>query len=83
MMNTEEIKKLLRNLVIELVIYGTLITVYFLVVLRLLGEPLTRLFGNNLTAYALISLGLILAQGVLLDLVTSFLLDRLRLGRLE
>lgn len=82
-MNTEEIKKLLRNLVIELVIYGTLITVYFLVVLRLLGEPLTRLFGNNLTAYALISLGLILAQGVLLDLVTSFLLDRLRLGRLE
>jgi hypothetical protein len=73
----------MRNFVIELVIYGILVIVYSLVVLRMLGDPLARLFGNNLITYALISLGLIIAQGVLLDLITSFLLDRLRLGRLE
>jgi hypothetical protein len=82
-MNKREIRTLMRNFVIELVIYGILVIVYSLVVLRLLGEPLARLFGSNLITYALISLGLIVAQGVLLDLITSFLLDRLRLGRLE
>ncbi len=82
-MNTRDTRRLMRNFVIELAIYGILVTVYSLVVLRLLGEPLARLFGGNLITYALISLGLIVTQGVLLDLITSFLLDRLRLGRLE
>ncbi len=74
---------LLRNLLIELVVYGILVIAYSVVVLRLLGKPLARLFDGNLIVYALISLGLIVAQGVLLDMITSFLLDRLRLGRLE
>ena len=76
-------RSLLRNFVIELTVYGVLVTAYVVVVLRLLGEPLARLFSSNLTAYALTGLILILVQGVLLDIVTSFLLDRLRLGRLE
>jgi len=74
---------LLRNFVIELIIYGTMVTAYSIVVLRLLGEPLSRLFDSNLGVYALVSLVLIVLQGVLLDAITSFLLDRLRLGRLE
>ena len=74
---------LLRNFVIELIIYGTMVTAYSIVVLRLLGEPLSRLFDSNLGVYALVSLVLIVVQGVLLDAITSFLLDRLRLGRLE
>ena len=74
---------LLRNFVIELTVYGVVATAYVVVVLRLLSEPLVRLFSSNLTAYALTGLILILVQGVLLDIVTSFLLDRLRLGRLE
>jgi hypothetical protein len=74
---------LLRNFVIELVIYGTMVTAYSIVVLRFLGEPLSRLFDSNLGVYALVSLVLIVVQGVLLDAITSFLLDRLRLGRLE
>ena len=82
-MNKREMRVLLRNFVVELMVYGVLVAAYSVVVLRLLGEPLARLFGSNLTTYALISLGLIVAQGVLLDLITSFLLDRLRLGRLE
>jgi hypothetical protein len=82
-MNKREMRVLLRNFVIELVVYGVLVAAYSTVVLRFMGEPLARLFNSNLTTYAVSSLGLILAQGVLLDIITSFLLDRLRLGRLE
>ncbi len=82
-MNKREMRVLLRNFLIELMVYGVLVSAYSVVVLRLLGEPLTELFGSNLTTYAFIGLGLIVAQGVLLDIITSFLLDRLRLGRLE
>lgn len=72
-----------RNFVVELMVYGVLVTAYSVVVLRLLGEPLARLFHSNLVTYALAALGLIVAQGVLPDVITSFLLDRLRLGRLK
>jgi hypothetical protein len=82
-MNKQRMRVQLRNFVVELMVYVILVAAYSVVVLQLLGEPLARLSGSNLTAYALISLGLIVAQGVLLDIVTSFLLDRLRLGRLE
>jgi len=82
-MNKQKTRIMLRNLLIELFVYGILVFAYSVVVLRLLGEPLARLFGNNLTTYAFISLALIVAQGVILDIITSFLLDRLRLGRLE
>ena len=82
-MKTTEVWKLVRNFAIELVVYAILIILYSVAVLRLLDEPLTRLFGSNLTAYAFISLGLILAQGVLLDLITSLLLDFLHLERIE
>ena len=82
-MNKREMRVLLRNFLVELIVYGFLVAAYSIVVLRLLGEPLARLFGSNLVTYALAALGLIVAQGVLLDVITSFLLDRLRLGRLE
>jgi hypothetical protein len=39
---------LLRNFVIELIVYAVLASAYSLVVLRLLSEPLARLFGSNL-----------------------------------
>ena len=82
-MESKKKRVLLRNLVIELLVYGALVVAYSVVVLRLLGEPLSRLFGSNLVIYALVSLALIVAQGILLDVITSFLLDQLRLGRLE
>jgi hypothetical protein len=74
---------LIRNFAIELIVYGVLVTIYFSLVLRLLNRPLTQLFANNLIAYGLIGLALTVVQAVLLDFVTSFLLDRLRLERLE
>lgn len=66
-------RRFIRTLAIELTIYGILLTVYFLLVLRFLGEPLTRLFDTNLPLYAVAGLGLITAQGVVLDGVTSLL----------
>jgi hypothetical protein len=82
-MNEQRIWMLVRNFVIELIVYSILVVAYFVVALRMLGEWLARLFHSNLVTYALISLGLIVAQGVLLDVITSFLLDRLNLSRLE
>jgi hypothetical protein len=81
-MKAKKIHILVRNFVIELIVYGVLVVTYSAIAFRLLGEPLARLFGSNLPAYALISLVLILTQGVILDLVTSFLLNRLHLERL-
>ena len=76
-------KKTLRNFVIELVVYGVLVFVYFIVVLRYLTEPLTELFNSQLTTYAILSLILIVAQAVVLEWVTSFLIERLGLERME
>lgn len=73
----------LRNFLIELVVYGLLVVGYFFIALRYLGEPLARLFQENLKYYAVASLILIVAQGVVLDFVVTFLLDFLGLDRLE
>ena len=82
-MKAKELRALIRNFAIELIVYGILIVLYAILALRLLGKPLTQLFGGNLIAYAFISLALIVAQAVLLDSFTSFLLDQLRLERME
>ena len=76
-------KKLLRNFVIELVVYGVLVVGYFLLVLQSLGEWLTNLYETNLRVYAVIAVVLIVVQGVLLEKVTTFLIERLGLERLE
>ena len=76
-------RELLRNFVIELVVYGVLIGIYFYIALRFLAEPLARLFENNLIVYAVIGLGLIVVQAVFLEFVTSLLFDFLGLHRLS
>jgi hypothetical protein len=73
---------LIRNLLVELFVYGILLVVYFFIALRYLSEPLTYLFENDLVVYALIGLGLIVVQAVFLEFVTSFLFDFLGLHRL-
>lgn len=74
---------LIRNFIIELVLYAVLVVIYFLVVLRWLGEPLVELFVQNPVVYAPVGLALILIQGVVLEAVTSFLISRLGMERLE
>jgi hypothetical protein len=77
------LKRMLRNFAIEIVIYGALVILYYFLALRLLSSPLEHLFREYLPAYALVSLILITAQGVLLESLTSFLLKRLGLQRME
>ena len=64
-------------------IYGVLLVIYFLLVLRFLGDFLFDLFNNQLVVYGFVGLGLIVAQGILLETITSFLIRLLRLDRLD
>ena len=74
---------LIRNFAIEVLIYTALVVGYFLLVLRLLGEPLKKLFTDHLILYAFAGLALIVVQGAVLEFITSFLIRRLGLDRLE
>jgi len=74
---------LIRNFLLELLLYAALVVVYFVLVLRWLGDPLLQMFGENLRLYAVVSLMLIIIQGVALDAITGFLVERLGLERLE
>lgn len=82
-MENDNLRAVIRNFVIELVLYGALVLIYSVVVLRWLSQPLCQLFRSNLLGYAGVALGLIVAQGALLDVVTTFLLDQLPMERLE
>lgn len=74
-------RKLLRNLIFEIIIYGLLIFGYYLVVLRWLGEWIKSIFDSNLYVYGLAGLGLIFVQAVILDIVTSFLMKFIKLDQ--
>jgi uncharacterized membrane protein len=63
---------------IELAIYAVLVTVYFFLVLHLLGEWLYRLETQHRVTYAVVALSLIIGQAVILDAVTAFLSRFLR-----
>ena len=81
-MEKSNLRILIRNLAIEMVIYGVLLVVYFFAVLRFLGGFLTDLFETQLTLYAFLGLALIVAQAVLLENVTSALIRWLRLDKI-
>jgi uncharacterized RDD family membrane protein YckC len=77
------IRKMIVRFGIELIIYAVLVIAYFLVVLRLLGEPLYSLYTNNLVPYAFLALALIVVQAAALEVVTSFIMSLLGLDQLE
>lgn len=76
-------RRIIRNLIIELFIYGLLLLIYFLTVLRFLVEPLTNLFYQDPYFYAVTALILIVVQAVVLEWITSFLIDKLNLEKSE
>lgn len=76
-------EKLWRPFVIEMVIYGLLLTAYFLIVLNTIGGWLADVFERNLTLYAVLALVLIVAQAVVLDHLTEFILNIFGLKRIE
>lgn len=68
----------LRAFAVELVIYSVLVTVYFFLVLHLLGEWLYHLEAQHRYLYAVVALLLITGQAVALDAVTTLLFRLLR-----
>lgn len=82
-MENPNIRKLVMQLVIEIAIYAVLVVGYFFVVLRFLGKPLETLFGRSLPAYAFLGLLLIVAQGILLEALTSLIIRQVGLGKRE
>jgi len=75
-------RALIRGFIIEMIVYGALLVVYFSFGLRYLEAPLTNLFGENLVLYAFVGLGLIVTQVFILEFITSLLFDFLGLHRL-
>jgi hypothetical protein len=80
-MKKMEPRKLFRNLLVEIIIYGALIFGYYLLVLRWLDDWLLTVFNSNLVHYAFVGLGMIVVQAVLLDFVTSFLMRYIKLDQ--
>ena len=72
-----EMKLVIRNFSIQLLIYSVLLVIYFALVENRLGEPLVALFEQSLAGYAVVSLFLILIQALFLDGVIGFIAKRL------
>jgi hypothetical protein len=71
--------KLLKSLLLETVVYAILVVAYFFLVLHLLGGWLQHLFElPGKIPYAAVTLSLMVAQGILLELTTSALLRFIR-----
>jgi hypothetical protein len=78
-----QVKRTLRAFMIELVIYGALVTGYFFAVLHYLGGWLVRLETQHIRVYAVVAILLIIGQAVVLEAVTTGLMRMLRGGRSE
>lgn len=71
-----------KAFLVELAVYAALVTGYFFLVLHFLGGWLYRLEMHHRYTYAIVAIGLIIGQAVVLEAVTTMLLRMLR-GRSE
>ena len=69
-----EVKSSLISFCIELLIYAVLVVAYYFLVLHLLGDWLQRLFDHDRRLYAVTALGLIICQGLMLEVLTRLML---------
>lgn len=69
-----EIRNSLRQFLLEFLVYSVLVTAYYFLVLHLLGDGLKNIYQYERRFYALLALGLIVGQGILLEAVTRLLL---------
>jgi hypothetical protein len=70
-----------RALLIELPIYAVFVVGYFFAVLHFLQGRLVLLERHDPKTYALLAIGLMIGQAVLLEMLTSWLLRLFRRGR--
>jgi hypothetical protein len=73
----------LRAFLIELVVYSALVVAYFFLVLHFLAHWINELEPRHIKTYALVSIGLIIGQAILLEIITTWLMRRLQGGRSE
>ncbi len=73
-----ERKRYLAAFLIELLVYGALVTGYFFLVLHFLAHHLPALHERSKAWYAVVSLALILVQGAVLEIVTTSLVRFIR-----
>jgi hypothetical protein len=71
----------LRFLLLEIALYGILVAGYLTFVLRALGPWLAAQARGDRGLYAALCVALMLGQGVLLEIVTSFLVRRFTRAR--
>jgi hypothetical protein len=69
-----EVKHSLKSFLVELMVYAALVAGYYFLVLHFLGDWLLHLFQSERRLYAGVALGLIVAQGLLLEMLTRLLL---------
>jgi hypothetical protein len=74
----KQAEKNLRTFAVELVVYAVLVTIYFFLVLHLLGNWLYHLESQHRYTYAIVALLLIAGQAVALDALTTLLFRLLR-----
>lgn len=74
---TTEMKLIVRKFVIQLLIYAVILALYFTLILRHLGDPLTELFDQSLLVYAGASLLLVVMQALFLDTFLHFIFKKL------
>jgi len=71
-------RNVMRSLLVEIPVYAGLVTVYFFLVLHFLGGWLKEIFDSNKLIYAIVALVLIIGQGVVLETLTTWLLNFVR-----
>ena len=67
-------KNAVISILIEVAIYAVLIVAYFFLALHFLGDWLAEIYQRDRRVYAVVSLLLIVGQGLLLETLTTALL---------
>jgi hypothetical protein len=75
--------KSMTVLLIEVIVYAVVMSLYVYLGLRYLSEPLHNLFNSDLNWYSAAVVLLIILQAVLLEFIVSFLLRSLGIFRIK
>ena len=78
-----EASSTLKAFLVELVLYAIFVVAYFFLVLHFLADWINHLEVSRIKIYAVVSIGLIIGQAILLEGLTSWLMRLLRGGRSE
>ena len=73
-----ETKHALSTFLMELMVYAALVALYYFAVLHLIGGWLQQLFQHHRQEYAAVALGLVVGQGLVLEMVTRALVSFLK-----